>query len=151
MPRHERETISGRISVEGDATNLAIGSQIKQTSYRIEGQRAAQEIAQHLAAVESALGALKPKLDPGRASMAEFNLDLLKAELTKTGNKDAPSATTITRIGDWLLENVPELAGELTGLFTAPAVGRIVAKAGSLAVGWVRERFGPASGAPPDV
>jgi hypothetical protein len=150
MPRHARETISGRITVQGDATNLAIGSQMTQTSYRVEGQRAAQEIAQHLADVESALGALKPKLDPGSASMAEFNLDLLKAELTKTGNKDTPSATTITRIGDWLLENLPELAGELTGLFTAPAVGKVVATAGSLAMSWVRERFGPPSSAPPD-
>jgi hypothetical protein len=74
--------------------------------------------------------------------MAEFQLKLLQGELAKTGEGETPSASTITQVGDWLLDNVPQIAEILTGLFATPAVGRVVGKAGKVAVEWVKKRFG---------
>ena len=58
------------------------------------------------------------------------------------GENETPSASTITQIGDWLLDNLPELAETLAGLFATPAVGRVVGRAGESAVSWLRKRFG---------
>jgi hypothetical protein len=41
-----------------------------------------------------------------------------------------------------LLDSVPQIAEVLTSLFATPAVGKVVGKAGEVAVGWVKQRFG---------
>ena len=74
--------------------------------------------------------------------MAEFQLKLLQGELTKTDKDETPSASTITQVGDWLLDNIPSIAESLTSLFATPVVGKIVGKAGEVAVKWVKQRFG---------
>jgi hypothetical protein len=66
---------------------------------------------------------------------------LLAGELTKTGDGEQPSASTITQIGNWLLDNLPPIAEALTGLFATPAVGRVIGRAGDAAVTWARQRF----------
>jgi len=64
------------------------------------------------------------------------------SELSKTDKDETPSASTITQVGDWLLDNIPSIAESLTSLFATPAVGKIVGKAGEAAIKWVRQRFG---------
>jgi hypothetical protein len=73
--------------------------------------------------------------------MAGFQLNLLKGELVKAGGGN-PSANTITQVGDWLLDNVPQLAGDLRRLFAMPAAGRALGQAGDQAVQWAKNRFG---------
>jgi len=74
--------------------------------------------------------------------MAEFQLKLLQGELTKIDKDETPSASTITQVGDWLLDNIPSIAETLTGFFATPAVGKVVGKAGEAAIKWVKQRFG---------
>ena len=95
-----------------------------------------------MASVTTALQQMQGQLDANTAKMAEFQLKLLHGELAKTEKDEKPSASTITQVGDWLLDSVPQIAEVLTSLFATPAVGKVVGKAGEVAVGWVKQRFG---------
>jgi hypothetical protein len=101
-----------------------------------------QVIEQKLSEATTAVQELREQLDAATAAMAEFQLKLLQGELTKTEEGETPSASTITQVGDWLLDNVPQMAEILTSLFATPAVGRVVGKAGEVAVEWVKKRLG---------
>jgi hypothetical protein len=131
--------------VGGGAKNVAIGKGIHQTVHEILGDAGPEdptEIEDGLQQLSAAIADLSGKVDEATANMAAFQAELLKGELSKTGEEDQPSANTITQVGDWLLDNVPEIAETLTGLFATPAVGRVVGKAGRVAVDWVRRRIG---------
>lgn len=101
-----------------------------------------QVVEAKLAETSAAVQRLKSGLAPEVAMMADFQLKLLGGELVKTADGQAPSANTIIQVGDWLLDNVPQAVDALVGLFAAPVVGRVVARAGTEAVDWVRVRFG---------
>jgi hypothetical protein len=127
------------------ATGVAIGKDITQNVYGVLGEPTPDDrgiIERELAAAKAAVQGMREQLDAATATMAEFQLELLQGELTKTEEGEAPSASTITRVGDWLLDNVPPMAEILAGLFATPAVGRVVGKAGQAAVDWVRRRLG---------
>jgi hypothetical protein len=64
----------------------------------------------------------------------------LEQELTRT--EEPPDGSVIKVAGDWLLKNVPALAGTLASIFLHPIVGKVVEAAGDIAANWVRERFG---------
>ncbi len=146
------ESIS--VQAEGDviigyagagATGVAIGKDITQDVYGVLGEPTPDDrqiVERRLARVAAALQDLREQLDAATAGMAEFQLELLQGELTKTEEGETPSAGTITRVGDWLLDNVPSITEILATLFATPAVGRVVGKAGEAAVAWVRRRFG---------
>ena len=95
-----------------------------------------------MAQVNAVLTGMQGQLDAGTAQMAQFQLQLLQGELTKTAKDETPSASTIILIGDWLLNNLPALGEALGSLFALPAVGRVIGKAGETAVQWVQQRFG---------
>lgn len=129
------------------ATGVAVGKNISQTVYGVLGAAQPndkQVVEQKIAEVSTALHGLQADVDVQKAAMAEFQLKVLGGELAKTGEKETPSANTIIQIGDWLLDNVPEIAGAITSLFATPAVGRVVGKAGEAAVAWLKKRFGKA-------
>jgi hypothetical protein len=142
------------IDVEGDiiiadvgagATGVATGKNISQRVTALLGAPTPDDtrlIDDEINGVAAGLHALRDQLDTATMAMADFQLELLRAELTKTGDEETPSASTITKVGDWLLDNVAGIAESITGLFATPAVGKIVGKAGDIAVKWVRERFG---------
>jgi len=137
-------------TVGAGARNVAIGKGITQAVYDVLGEPTPDDkriVEQRLAGVASALEGRAGQVDPATASMASFQLEVLKGELSKTEPSETPSGTTITKIGDWLLDNVPEIGGSLVGLFATPAVGKVVGKAGELAVAWVKQRFGGEGGA----
>jgi hypothetical protein len=139
------------IGTVGDqARGAAVGKNITQTVYDVVGEPTPSDkaiIDQQLARVTASLEDTRSRLDATTAGMAEFQLKLLHSELTKTEEGQVPSANTITQIGDWLLDSVPELAESLAGLFATPAVGKVVGMAGEVAVKWVKGRFGSAGGA----
>lgn len=101
-------------------------------------------IAQQMSQVLTALQQMQGQVDPVTTKMAEFQTQLLQSELTKTEADETPSASTIVRVGDWLLDNVPQIAEALASVFATPAVGKVVGKAGEAAVSWVKKRFGHA-------
>jgi len=127
------------------SSGVAIGKDITQRVYGVLGEPTrndGQIVEQRLARAMAGLQDLREQLDAATATMAEFQLGLLQGELIKTEEGETPSASTITRVGDWLLDNVPAMVEILATVFATPAVGRVVGKAGEAAVDWVRERFG---------
>lgn len=134
-------------NIGAGAQGVAVGKNIQQTITSILGAPTADDrkiIEQKLSEVNATLGKLSGQIDANTAKMAEFQIKLLGGELAKTDEKETPSATTITQVGDWLLDNVPQIAESVIGLFATPAVGKVVGKAGELAVKWVKQRFGAA-------
>jgi hypothetical protein len=131
--------------VGAGARGVAIGKNITQSVYDVLGAPAPgdkQIVDQSMASVTTALQQMQGQLDANTAKMAEFQLKLLHGELAKTEKDEKPSASTITQVGDWLLDSVPQIAEVLTSLFATPAVGKVVGKAGEVAVAWVKQRFG---------
>ncbi len=129
-------------TIGAGAKNVAVGKNITQTITDPYGPPTPDDkpmIEAALGKVAAALAAAQ--LDAKRLSAAEARLDILQEELTKTGQDETPDAGTITKMGDWLMQNLPELAGAITGLFTTPAVGRVVAKAGEAAAQWWKNHF----------
>jgi hypothetical protein len=127
------------------AKGVAIGKNITQAIYDTLGEPTPddrQVIEQKLSEATAAVQEIREQLDSATATMAEFQLKLLQGELTKTEEGETPSASTITQVGDWLLDNVPQIAEILVSLFATPAVGRVVGKAGEVAVVWAKKRFG---------
>ncbi len=130
------------------ASDVAVGKNITQAVYGTLGPPQPddkQVIEQKLDALNAAVQKLAGQPDPNKAAMAEFQIKLLRGELTKTGKDEQPSAVTITQIGDWLLDQVPGIADLLVSIFASPPVGRVVGKAGELAIKWLRTRFGDRS------
>jgi hypothetical protein len=137
------DVIIGRVGA--GATGVAVGKNITQTVYDVLGEPTPDDkqiIEQKLSGAMTTVQGLQEQLDAQTAAIAEFQLKLLQGELTKTEEGETPSASTITHVGDWLLDNVPQIAEILTSLFATPAVGRVVGKAGEVAVEWVKKRFG---------
>lgn len=128
------------------ATGVAVGKNITQTLYDTLGEPTPKDkevIQSQFGEVHAALEGMRGELDANTVQMAEFQLKLLEGELSKTEDEQTPSASTITQVGDWLLDSVPAIAEVLTGMFATPAVGRVVGKAGEAAVSWLKGRFQP--------
>ncbi len=127
--------------------NVAVGKGIQQTVLTTLGAPTPSDrqfIEQKLNELNATIGKLGGQVDENTKKMAEFQLKLLQGELTKTGEKETPSANTITQVGDWLLDNVPQIAESVVGLFASPAVGKVIGKAGEVAIQWARNRLGRA-------
>lgn len=130
-------------TVGAGAKNVAIGQNITQIISESLGPPTPDDQALIAAQFQRIVGALDAaSIEPRTAGRAEANLETLQNELTKMGEEEQPDANTITRVGDWLLDNVPEIAQLLGELFGLPAVGRVLGKAGERTLQWVRQRFG---------
>ncbi len=128
--------------VGAGARNVAAGKNITQTVNEVLGPPApddSEQVKQGFAALVAALARLP--VDAGAAERAKMRIELLQEELTRRDD-ETPNAATITSMGDWLLNNVPALAGALGDLFALPAAGRVLGRAGEPAVKWVQQRFG---------
>jgi hypothetical protein len=132
-------------NVGAGTRNVAVGKDIQQTIISTLGAPTPgdkQIIEQKFAELNATLGKIGGQIDANTKKMAEFQIKLLQGELTKTDEKETPSATTITQVGDWLLDNVPSIAESVVSLFATPAVGKVVGKAGEVAVKWAKARLG---------
>jgi len=129
--------------VENASGQTAIGKNITQSIQEALGEPTPDDDT----LIEQAFAPLKailPQLDSARRSFAEFQIELLNGELSKIDDNEMPSATMIIQVGDWLLENVPEMESALDDLLATPAVGRVLARVGEAAIEWVQRRFGNA-------
>lgn len=145
------EKQSGGIVFDGDTNvrgNVVSGEVHGNVSYsnvetNIQQGLTAQELAQ-----------IQQLFQPVRETIAHADLpenkrilgqeyaDQLEKEITK---KDEPPDESIIKVaGNWLLDNIPEIAGALTDLFVNPVVGKVVQGAGRVASDWVKQRFGKA-------
>ena len=139
--RGRGDRISARISNVGQGAQVAVGKQITQMMAQapagLTGAERA-EIDRLLAQLQSQLAGLDIPED--KKLVGQEFVGQLGQELTKT---DAPpDASTIKVAGEWLLKNVPALAGTIASVFLNPIVGKVVEAAGDIASGWVRQRFG---------
>lgn len=127
--------------------NVAVGKNIQQEIVTTLGAPTPDDkkiIESKFAELNATIAKLSGQIDANTKKMAEFQVKLLEGELTKTDEKETPSANTITQIGDWLLDNLPQIAETVVGLFATPAVGKVVGKAGEAAVSWAKHRLGRA-------
>lgn len=130
-------------TIGAGARGVAVGKNISQNLQAALGPATPSDpqlIGQALQHVNDALAGMV--LDAAIKGIATFQLNLLKGELSKTESEPAPSASTITQVGDWLLQQTSALRPALADLFALPAAGRAVARAGDSAVAWVRQTFG---------
>ncbi|MBI5304218.1 MAG: hypothetical protein HY868_18950 [Chloroflexi bacterium] len=135
-------------NIGAGAHGVAVGKNIQQTLIATLGAPTPGDkeiIEKKFAELSDSVGKLGSQVDVNTKKMAEFQVKLLQGELTKTGEKETPSASTITQVGDWLLDNVPQIAETVVGLFATPAVGKVVGKAGEIAINWAKDRLGKAS------
>lgn len=126
------------------AKNVAVGKNIHQVITEVLGPPQPDDktlIESQLMQVKDRLNAFQGKADDMLLQMADFQLKLLTSELTKTAERATPSASTITQVGDWLLDNFPPIAETLASLFATPAVGRVIGKADAAVVDWIKKRF----------
>ncbi len=131
-------------SIGPGSRNVAVGKNVRQVVHAILGEAKPDDeaiIQAQFAQARTALRALQRQANAVKFQMAEFQLQLLESELTKTEDHQVPSATTIVQVGDRLLDDLPLMAGEIGRLLALPAVGRVIAKAGDAAVQWVQRRF----------
>jgi hypothetical protein len=119
---------------------VAVGKNIQQI-YNAGQATYAEDLERYIRPVEEALQDNKDAVGPGIAAMADFQLKLLIAELSKIGPEEIPSASTITQVGDWLLENVPVLKASLTSLFSSKAAFHVISRSGDIGIKWLEERF----------
>jgi hypothetical protein len=143
-PSAAGDTISANIGAGALGNIVGKNQWVEQTiaggSPDPEAERRA--IDQLLARTESALSASSGQLGRSTSMMAAFQLRLLAGELAKSGERAVPSASTVTQVGDWLLDNVPPLSGALAALFTAPPVLRALRRADAPLDAWLQGRFG---------
>ncbi len=130
-------------TVGAGAQNVAVGKNITQQINSPPTPAELHALEQQFTKLATLLK--QSNIDPRTAGRAEAQLETLQAELNKTESGETPSGSTIQRVGDWLLDNVPELTQAITELFGLPAVGKILNKAGGAVVDWWRERFTPAA------
>lgn len=131
-------------TVGSGAKNVAVGKNINQVITEALGEPQPDDkvvIHDKMTELKNALTTLQGRVDTMVLQMADFQLTLLEGELIKTEGDQTPSANTITQVGDWLLDNLPDMAEIMIGLFATPAVGRVVGRAGEVAVDWLRKRF----------
>lgn len=125
--------------VGAGAQNVAVGKQIQQTiGADTGGTDDRTTLETQLATLEQV--ARDAQFNAATNGMVTFQLELLRGELLKQGDMP-PSASTLTRVGDWLWEHAPALREPLAALLTSGAGWRLLAHAGNDAVQWAARRF----------
>ena len=130
-------TITGNVSGQ-----VAVGHGNTQ-SQTVTGARP-EPTAADLAALQQALDALKARIaaeaPPAQQAAALERVGELEQAITTA----EPTGKTLTRleyVRDWFADNLPKLAGAVTGIVTHPVVGKLVESAGEGLVAEFR-RFG---------
>jgi hypothetical protein len=140
------DKIETHIGAIGPGAQTVIGKQRQVTQTMTQRERDLSPVDR--AEIELLMAQLREALaqadaPEGKKSAGQEFVGQLEAELTKTG--EIPDGNMIKLAGDWLLKNVPTLAGALASVFLNPIVGKVVEAAGDVAAGWVKQRFGSGS------
>ena len=127
-------------TVGAGAQGVAIGKNISQHIGAADPADDRRAIEARMQGCEQALAGAD--LPATVAPVATFQLRLLAGELSKIGAQGTPSASTISQVGGWLLDSVPELRQPLAALFNAPETRRALRRADTPLDAWLKERFG---------
>lgn len=115
---------------------VAAGNNITQT--HIVNPAEKNELDARLKEVSGALQLLAARLDATKLEFANYQLEQLQEELTRTDG--APNGKNLTRAANGLLSNVPALGTVLGAVFQSAAGQKLLAQAG--ATEWAKEKFG---------
>jgi hypothetical protein len=147
-PARQESQIHNSIQIGGNATDSTVviggnvtgmGATNPRTQWTAADQAAVEE---QIGQLRFALSTLRGRINSGTSQLAELQLRLLQAELSKGGSGQAPDGATISGVGDWLLEHVPDLAEPLGRCLRSPAMQKALTAAGAQTLGWMRRRFG---------
>ncbi len=130
------KNIETHVSDVGAGAQVVTGENIQATMTTPEVDLA--EIQRLIAELRTQLVSLELSAD--KKIIGDEFVNQLEGELIKKDGNPDPS--TIKTSGNWLMKNIPALAGALTSLFINPIVGKVVEAAGSIAADWVKEQFG---------
>lgn len=131
------QTVVGYIG--GNPTMAAVGVNIVQVAHQVLGDPKpsdAREIANALQELRAELQRLAPRLNEKNRYLAEDKISTIEKELTE--HPASPSGDLIRAAGDWLVQNVPELAHAVLSIFLPEPVGRVIAKAGGATIEWIK-------------
>jgi hypothetical protein len=135
------DKIEGHLGNVGAGAQVAIGKQIQQTNVQATTGLTPSERAEIVYWTAELRHQLANADVPENKKIAgqEF-VNQLEEELTKT--EEPVDGSIIKATGEWLLKNMPTLAGTLTNMFASPIVGKVVETTGDIATKWIKKRFG---------
>lgn len=131
------KNIETHVSDVGPGAQVVVGENIQAALTNTTPEQDVVEIQRLIAELKTQLAGLELSADK-KIIGSEF-VNQLEGELVKEDGKPDPSI--IKTSGNWLMKNIPALAGALTSLFINPIVGKVVEAAGSIAADWVKEQF----------
>ena len=132
-------------NVGAGASGVAIGKTVTQTNVNVRGDAGPdddQVLEKKLADLAAAFERVRAQAGAATGAMFDFQINLLRGELSKTKEGQFPSAGVIIQVGEWMLDNAPQIKPALAGLFATPAANQVVNKAGEGAAAWVKARLG---------
>lgn len=126
--------ISGNISGQ-----VAVGKGITQTQTILQtgGKPTAEELSQ----LKQLFDDLTSSITASSSGDKDKALERVE-ELREAVTADEPDVSTMEYVKKWFGKNLPEFAGNVTGLVVHPIVGKLVHAAGDAVVGEFKRRFG---------
>jgi hypothetical protein len=140
-PPKKTQPASININMTGNIPGqLAVGENIQQKQH-------IQAVAGALTKLEqetlfALLETLKQKV-ASEAPLEQKDTALEKVtQLEETLHTNEPDVSTMGHVKDWFVQNIPQLAGAVTGLIVNPLVGKLVEAAGETVAQDFKRRFG---------
>ncbi len=99
------------------------------------------DLAELRRAVEGVKAQIRAEVPPEKQAAALERVD----EIERAVVAEEPDLTTLQYVRNWFANNLPKLAGAVTGLVVHPVVGKVVEAAGDLAASQFRRLFGDAT------
>ncbi len=136
-----RVRIGGSVHEGGQ---VAAGWDIRQSYTRTHSEAPAvteADLAELRRAVEGVKAQIRAEVPPEKQAAALERVD----EIERAVVAEEPDLTTLQYVRNWFANNLPKLAGAVTGLVVHPVVGKVVEAAGDLAASQFRRLFGDAT------
>ena len=137
MEDKDKKGDSIEISIGGDNPGMiAIGTEITQT------QNLRPPTDDELAELKRAFADLRAQVQgqalPEMREAAIAQVD----ELEKAVHADEPDISTMEKVKNWFMKNIPVIAGSVTSVVLSPIVGKLVGVAGDALATEFKRRFG---------
>lgn len=137
MPEAPASTVHMNGNLSGQ---LAVGSGITQTQTIQTGVSLLTE-REHTA-LSALIEVLKEQVEKEATPEQKAPALAKVAELEQSIATEKPNISTFEHVRDWFVQNIPQLAGTVTGLIVNPIVGKLVEAAGETIAHEFKLRFG---------
>jgi hypothetical protein len=131
-----------QVTIGDHATKVAAGKNVTQAIQCALGptrQDDAEQVRIAIKKFRRKFSKLEDTLTEVQMHVGRDKIELLARELSQ--KEGEPSGDLIREAGNWLLDNIPEIAEDLLELFMPSSVGRIIAKAGTRTIKWIKELY----------